>query len=224
MRTLWQRVLGLVPPIALALASGSPAMTSRELIGALEKAGAPEVRTLKAFPVELEEKKHDFLGAGAYLRVKVLNRHIHTLHYVAGPGGEIYRLKLGKPEIERMQSALKIEIKNSDAALRYVQWLLEVTEGPALWLLSSVDDVPFQPVPKGKDKLAKRVEQAKKEIMRRISKPSARSQDDGFIVTQEAVQRRDLVRFEVTVSSKGGTVVAKEKLVPELPVVYVLAH
>ena len=224
MRTLWQRALGLTPLLALAIASGSPAMTSRELIGALEKAGAPEVQTLKAFPVEIAEAKHDFLGAGTYLRVTVLNRHTHLLHYVAGPGGQIYRLKLGKPEIERMQSELKIQIANADTALRYAQWLLQVTEGPALWLLSSVEDVPFQPVPAGKAKLAKRVEQAKKEVIRRISKPSARAQDDGFVITQEAVQRRDLVRYEVTVSAKGAFTVAKEELVPELPVVYVLAH
>src|SRR5262249_1142222 len=126
------------------------AMTTEELMGALKKAGAGEVEVLKAFPLEMEEKRYDFLGEGTYVRVNVLDpHHPHVLHYGVGPGGKIYRMKLGKGELERMRTDLKVEIKSGEMALRYAQWVLEVMEGPALWLVSTVEDVPFQPVGEG---------------------------------------------------------------------------
>jgi hypothetical protein len=216
--TLWRFLL-----FVLLLNTPGYAMTSEELIAALKTTDAGEVPLLESFPVKIEEKRYDFLNGGVYLRVSVLNpHHPHVLHYVMEPGGRIYRLKLGKSELERMQTDLKIEIKDPDMALRYTQWMLEVTEGPALWLVSSVEGVPFQPVAPGEDELAKRIEKAKKEIASKISTPSARPDKDGFAVTQEAVQGRNLVRYEVAVSARGQCEVRKQTLLADLPVVYVL--
>jgi hypothetical protein len=198
-------------------------MTAEELTDALRKAGATEVSLLESNPSKIEEERFDFLGGGLYLRVKVLGPyHAHLLHYVMAPGGKLYQLKLGKAELERMQTDLKVEIKDRDLALRYAQWVLRVTEGPALWLLSSVEDVPFQPAASSEAELAKRIETAKKEIAAKISPPNARPDGNGFVVTQEAVKDRDLVRYEVTVSAQGRYEIRKQTLVPQIPVVYML--
>jgi hypothetical protein len=198
-------------------------MTSEELIGALKKAGAGEVELLESFPLEIEEKRYDFLGSGVALRVSVSDpHHPHLLRYVVGPAGTVYALGLGKAELERMQTDLKLEIKDPDMALRYAQWVLEVTEGPALWPLSSVDDVPFQPLAEGEDELRSEIEKAKKEMASRISRPSAESAKDGFAVTQEAVQGTDLVRYEVAVTKQGRCTVKKQILLADVPVVYVM--
>lgn len=198
-------------------------MTSDELIGALKKAGAGEVGLLESFPLKIEEKRYDFLGNGVYLRVSVADpHHPHLLHYVTAPGGGVYALKLGKPELDRMQADLALAIKNADMALRYAQWVLEVTEGPALWLLSSVQDVPFQPVAEGEEELRSEIEQAKKAVAAKISAPNAKADKGGFAVTQEAVQERDLVRYEVAVSQVGRCEVKRQTLVTDLPVVYVM--
>ena len=198
-------------------------MTAEELLRALERAGSTDVEALKSFPLAIEEKRHDFLGGGVYLRVTIRNRHHPQLrHYVAAPGGNIYRIAAGGHELERMQKDLKPSIRDTDAALRYAQWVLEVTEGPTLWLLSSVKDVPFKAVAENDEQLAREVAEAKEMLARRISPPTARAQSDGFVVTQEAVHERKLVRYEVEISAQGHCHVKREALTGELPVVYVL--
>jgi hypothetical protein len=215
--------LGSLPLLFLALQTPGYAMTSEELIGSLKKMGAGEAKVLETSPVEIEEKHYDFLRSGVYLRVTVLApHHPHLLNYVVGPGGDIYRLKLGAPELERMRADLKLEIKDPEMALRYAQWVLEVTEGPALWLLSSVKDVPFQPVAEGEEQLAKEIEKAKAVLASKISAPTAKSEKNGFAVTQDAVRERDLVRYDVTVSTRGQCDVERQTLLTDLPVVYVL--
>ncbi|MGH7806257.1 MAG: hypothetical protein ACREQJ_18055 [Candidatus Binatia bacterium] len=208
----------------LSLHTPGYAMTSEELTAALKKQGADEVALLEAFPVEIEAQQPDFLGGARYLRVSVLDpHHPHLLHYVAGAeGNRIYRLKLGQPELERMQKELAPEIENEEMALRYVQWVLQVSEGPAFWLLSSVKDVPFQPVAEGEEDLAKEIAKAKKQLASKISAPKASAAKDGFTVTQEAVRGLDLVRYEAAVAKNGRTELKKQTLVSELPVVYVL--
>ena len=208
----------------LCLHTPGYAMTSEELTTALKKQRADEVALLEAFPVEIEAQQPEFLGGARYLRVSVLDpHHPHLLHYVAAADGKrIYRLKLGQPELERMQKEIAPEIKNEEMALRYVQWLLQVSEGSAFWLVSSLKDVPFQPVAEGEEDLAKEIAKAKKQLGSKISAPSARPAEDGFTVTQEAVRGSDLVRYQATVSKNGRTDVKKQTLVSELPVVYVL--
>jgi hypothetical protein len=203
-------------------APGYP-MTSDQLVSALEKAGADETPLLKSNPVVIEEMQPDFLAGASYLRVTVRARHHpHLLQYVAAPNGTIYRLKLGAAELERMRADLKLELKSSDMALHYVQWLLDVTEGPAFWLVSSLKDVPFQPVAAGEDDLAKEIDEAKKKIAPLVAPPTATAQSDGFSVTQQAVRGSDLVRYDVKVSRQGAYDVKTMMLASELPVVYVL--
>jgi hypothetical protein len=209
--------------LLLVLAAPGYAMTSDELVSALEKAGADETPLVKAGPVQIEETKPDFLAGASYLRVTVLGRrHPHLLRYVAAPNGTIYRLKLGTAELERMRGDLKLDLKSPDMALHYVQWLLDVTEGPAFWLVSSLKDVPFQPVGAGEADLAKEIDEAKKKIAPLIAAPKAAAETDGFSVTQLAVRGSDLVGYDVKVSRRGACDVKTKTLAPELPVVYVL--
>lgn len=198
-------------------------MTSDELVSALEKAGADETPLLKSNPVVIEEMQPDFLAGASYLRVTVrAPHHPHLLQYVAAPNGTVYRLKLGAAELERMRGDLKLDLKSSDMALHYVQWLLDVSEGPAFWLVSSLKDVPFQPVAAGEEDLAKEIDEAKKKIAPLITAPKATVETDGFSVTQQAVGGSDLVRYDVKVSRQGACEVKTETLAPELPVVYVV--
>ena len=209
--------------LSLLVPASGYSMTSDELVSALEKAGADETALLKSNPVTIEETRPDFLAGASYLRVTVRGRrHPHLLQYVAAPNGTIYRLKLGAAELERMRGDLKLDLKSPDMALHYVQWLLDVTEGPAFWLVSSLKDVPFQPVAAGEDELAKEIDEAKKKIAPLIEPPKATAQSDGFSVTQEAVRGSDLVRYDVKVSRQGACEVKTKTLAPELPVVYVL--
>jgi hypothetical protein len=209
--------------LLLVFQTAGYAMTTDELVSGLEKAGADETPLLKSNPVTIEETRPDFLAGASYLRVTVRGRrHPHLLQYVAAPNGTIYRLKLGAAELERMRGDLKLDLKSPDMALHYVQWLLDVTEGPAFWLVSSLKDVPFQPVAAGEDELAKEIDEAKKKIAPLIEPPKATAQSDGFSVTQEAVRGSDLVRYDVKVSRQGACEVKTKTLAPELPVVYVL--
>ena len=216
-------ISALMMLLSLLVPASGYSMTSDELVSALEKAGADETALLKSNPVTIEETRPDFLAGASYLRVTVRGRrHPHLLQYVAAPNGTIYRLKLGAAELERMRGDLKLDLKSPDMALHYVQWLLDVTEGPAFWLVSSLKDVPFQPVAAGEDELAKEIDEAKKKIAPLIEPPKATAQSDGFSVTQEAVRGSDLVRYDVKVSRQGACEVKTKTLAPELPVVYVL--
>src|SRR5262249_50588931 len=110
--------------LLLVLHTSAHAMTAEELIGALKQMGSRDAEALEAFPLNIEEKRYDFLGTGQYLRVTFRNPfHPQEVHYVAGPDGKIYRLGTAA-ELERMQKDLEISIGDEDRALRYAQWLL----------------------------------------------------------------------------------------------------
>lgn len=190
-------------------------MTSEEVIAALKQV-APQDKALAQYPFQAAQYPHDFLGGAVHLRVTILHpNHPILRHYVAAPGGKVYRPRAGEAELERMRTDLKLRIADADQALRYAQWVLDVTDGPALRLLSSAADIPF-PADVAGD-LANKIEDAKKELARKVSAPTARPRENGFDITQEAVHRSDLVRYEVQVSTDGRIEVKKEILARNVP-------
>lgn len=219
-----KRWLGRIAALVLVAASGSEgfAMDAEELVERLRRAGADELRLVEAHPLEIEETKPDFLGGASFLRVTVREpHHPHLIPYVAAPGGAIYRPKLGQREIERMQTELRLEITDPDVALRYVEWLLALTQGMAFWPVDDVDDVPFLPAKAEEEDLRRRIEAAKASIAPRIEAPQVTTTRDGFRVTRTAVRGRDFVRYDVLVTYVGRAEVKAETLEKEIPVVYV---
>jgi hypothetical protein len=198
------------------------AMNVDELVERLRRAGADELRLVESNRVEIDETKPDFLRGASFLRVTVREaHHPHVLHYVVAPGGALYRPKLGQREIDRMQTELELTITDEDAALRYVQWLLALTQGTAFWPVADLDDVPFMPAAPEEAELLGRIEAAKASITRRIEPPRVRPARDGFLVTQTAVRGRDFVRYEVRVTHVGRVEIETETLERQIPVVYV---
>lgn len=219
-----KRLLGRIAALLLVAASCPEgfAMNADELVQRLRRAGADELRLVESNPIEIDESKPDFLGGASYLRVTVREQHHpHVLLYVAAPGGALYRPKLGQREIERMQTELELEITDEDAALRYAQWLLALTQGTAFWPVAELDDVPFMPAAPEETELRGRIEAAKASIASRIEPPRVSPARDGFLVTQTAVRGRDFVRYEVHVTHVGRAEVKTETLEPQIPVVYV---
>ena len=209
--------------LLLALHTTAYAMTPEELIGALKRMGSKDAELLEAFPFDIEEERPDFLAGARSLRVTIRYAfHPALFRYAVAPDGKMYSLAT-PADVARMQTDLKLSIKDPEMAVRYAQWLLQSTEGPTLWLLSSVDDVPFRPTRVDQPKLAEEIEDARRTLARRISRPSARARDDGdgFVVTQEALHQEKLVRYDVAISPTGHTQIKREPLTPALPVVSV---
>lgn len=217
----WLERMAAMLLVAASCAEGF-AMDVDELVQRLRRAGADELRLVESNPVEIDETKPDFLRGASFLRVTVREaHHPHLLLYVAAPGGALYRPKLGQREIERMQTELELKITDEDAALRYAQWLLALTEGAAFWPVAALDDVPFLPAAPEEAELRGRIEAAKASIASRIEPPRVSPARDGFLVIQTAVRGRDFVRYEVLVTHVGRAEVKTETLERQIPVVYV---
>ncbi|MBI5365664.1 MAG: hypothetical protein HZA54_01400 [Planctomycetes bacterium] len=207
----------------LFTAGRAEAMTTAELVAELKKLGADEAALIAAYPATIDESRPDFLGGAAYLKVTVRHpNHPHVMRFVRATGGALYRLTLGAAEVERMQAELKPAPADADAALRYVQWLLGVTEGGAFWLVANVADVPFLPERKDDPDRAAALAKARAELAKKLAPPATRAETEGFAVEQCAVRKRDLVRYVVRVTRDGRTTVKRETLAADLPVVMVI--
>src|SRR5262249_28021770 len=155
-----------------------------------------------------------------YLRVDVHDpNHDHLLDYVYREGSFIYRMP---EDLGRMLATLKVKIASEGMALRYAQWLLEMTQGGGLWLLASVNDVPFLPTAGDETGLKEQIRKAKESLAPKITPPVAARHDDSFMVTQLAVKDRDLVRYQVEVSPTGRYGIKRQTVEAGLPVVYEL--
>lgn len=214
----------LAPALFLALVfllAGAEAMTKDELLALLKKTGAPETSIVEEFPATVDEQSFDFLGGAAYLQVTLSHPdHPIVMHFVR-QGRKLVRLPRTNEELERLDREIDVSIKNADMALRYARWALQVSQGNAFWLVSSVEDVPFLPAARDERELAAEVGQARDEVGSRIQPPSVKEAKPTFEVTQFAVRGRDLVRYMIHVSRLGHLGIELRTVSADLPVVYV---
>ncbi|MBI3268244.1 MAG: hypothetical protein HYZ53_04425 [Planctomycetes bacterium] len=214
-----------VPALVLsagALLCRADTMTVKELIAELAKSGAGEVKLLEAYPCDLEETRPDFLGGAVYVRVVVRHpHHPHVLDYVLQAGKPVYRLRVGEPELRRLREEVKFALGTPEAALRYAQWTLRLTEGPAYWPVASVGEVPYMPARAEETELAARIRKSKEALASKIEPASARAEGVDFVVRQTAVKGRDLVRYDIRVTAQGKLDVRMTTVATDVPVVYV---
>lgn len=196
------------------------AMTTQELAEALRKAGLPQATVVGSLPGQVEEQTPDFLNGGTYLRVTLNDpHHPHVLSFVR-QGDRIVAIERGPDGLKRAGTDLQVSVRNADSALRYVQWLLDVTGGGAFWRVSSVSDVPFLPAAADEADLQQRIAAARKDLEGRIQPPHAEESGAAFVVRQDAVAGRDLVQYTVRVSRLGLPTLEKTTVARDLPVVY----
>jgi hypothetical protein len=206
--------------LLLSTASTAPAMTTQELAEALRKAGLPQATMVGTLPGEVVEQTPDFLDGGTYLKVTLNDpHHPHILSFVR-QGDRIVAIPAGPDGWKRAGRELQVSIRNADSALRYVQWLLDVTGGGAFWRVSSVADVPFQPAAADEKELQQRIAAARKDLEGKIQPPHAEESGAAFVVHQDAVAGRDLMRYTVRVSKLGLPTVEQTTVGRDLPVVY----
>jgi hypothetical protein len=212
--------LALFFPLAVA-ATSAEAMTKNELLALLKKTGAAEASLVEEFPVSIEERSFDFLGGGTYLRVMLRQPdHPAVLNFV-WQDGKLVRLPRTDQELADLDRRINVSIKSADMALQYAQWALDVSQGSAFWLVSSVEDVPFMPAAPDEQELAAEVSKARSDLGAKIHPPSVKESQATFEVTQFAVKGRDLVRYTINVSRLGHLRIDEQTVAADIPVVYV---
>ena len=217
-----QCAVSLVLFLLLAVAATSAeAMTKDELLVLLKKTGAPETSLVEEFPATIEERSFDFLGGGTYLRVMLIQPdHPAVLNFV-WQDGKLVRLPRTDQELAGLDRRINVSIKNADMALRYARWALDVSQGTAFWLVSSVEDVPFMPAAPDEQELAAELSKARRDLAAKIQPPSVKESQTTFEVTQFAVKGRDLVRYTINVSRLGHLRIDEQTVSAGIPVVYV---
>ncbi len=195
-------------------------MTTAELADALRKAGLPQAAVVGSLPGEVEEQTPDFLNGGTYLKATLHDpHHPHVLSFVR-QGDRMVFIQPGPDGWKRAGSDLQVSVRTADSALRYVQWLLDATGGGAFWLVASVDDVPFLPAAADETELQARIATVRKDLEGKIQAPHAEESGAAFVVRQDAVAGRDLVRYTARVSKLGLLTLEKTAIARDLPVVY----
>src|SRR5262245_2584432 len=212
--------LALFLPLAVA-ATSAQAMTKDELLALLKKSHAPETSLVEEFPVNIEERSFDFLDGGTYLRVMLIQPdHPAVLNFV-WQDGNLVRLPRTDQELAGLDRRISVSIKSADMALRYARWALDVSQGTAFWLVSSIEDVPFMPAAPDEQELAAQISNARSDLAAKIQPPSVKESQATFEVTQFAVKGRDLVRYTINVSRLGHLRIDERTVAAGIPVVYV---
>jgi hypothetical protein len=201
------------------IASG---MTTQELAEELRKAQLPQADVVAELPGEIEEQTLDFLeGGGTYLKVTLHDpHHPHRLNFVR-QGKRLVAIDQGPDAVKEITTRLQVVVRSTDAALHYVQWLLDVTSSGGFWRVASVRDVPFMPADQDEDDLRQEISTQKKDLDAKIQAPHADQAGPVFVVHQDAVAGRDLVRYTVQVSKLGLATIETDTIAEDLPVVYV---
>jgi hypothetical protein len=206
---------------AVAARGMAVAMTTEELAEALRKARLPQAEVVAELPGEVEEQSFDFLKGGTYLKVTLHGPWRAQILRFVRQGNLLIPIQPGREGRERISSDLDISVRSADTALRYVQWLLDVTREEGVWLVESVDDVPFIRATSKEKDLQAQIDAAREHLQRKIEPPRAEEAGAVFVVHQDAVAGRDLVRYTVRVSKLGLPTIETTTLARELPVVYV---
>lgn len=200
-----------------------PPATTQDLAEALRKARSPLADVVAAHPGAVEEWPLDFLGDGVFIRATLDDGYrSRVLHFVR-QGKRIIPIERGREGRARIQRDVRLSVRDGDAAVRYLQWLLDVTTEGGIWLVKSPDEVPFILTKKEDVDLNAKIGAARQDLAGKIQPPSVDASGPGFVVRQDAVVGRDLVRYTAKVSKLGLTTVEQATLAKDLPVSNLLA-
>ncbi len=209
----------------LAAATKPPVVTEasptpkEELANALRAARLPEADDVEALPGVVEEVPFDFLNGGSYVKATLDTTPSQVVQFVHQRDRWI-PIERGAAGRQRALSELDISVRSAESALSYVQWLFGATSEGGFWLVKSVDDVPFMPATRNEKDLKAQIEAARAELESKIQPPRAEASDPAYVVHQDAVSGRDLVRYTVRVSKLGLPTVETVTIARNLPIVY----
>jgi len=217
-----QRFTKLATAAAAAPAPSTPAMTTKELADALRKARLPQADLVAATPGTVQVSSFDFLNGGTYLKATLDGPwHTDVVQFVR-QGDRLIPIRRGRAGRERVTSDVQLSVRSADSAQRYVQWLLDATSDQALWLVASVDDVPFKQPSRTEADLKAQIATLRQSLESQIEPPRAEESGTVFVVHQDAVVGRDLVRYTIKVSRLGLPTIESTTIAHELPVVYAI--
>jgi hypothetical protein len=199
----------------------TPAMTTAEWGEVLRKTRLREqADTIARSRGTVEQSSFDFLNGGTYVKVVLEGVYGSKVHHYVRKGDRISVIAPGPEGRNQIVNQFDLSVKNPETALRYVRWLLDVTSEGPFWLVGSGDDLPLRTVNNPDDKaLAERVRAARSEAEAKIEPPRAQGSESAFMVYQDAVAGRDLVRYTVRVTRLGLPSIETKTLVKDLPVV-----
>ncbi len=198
----------------------TPAMTTTQLADALRKARLPQAEIVAALPGVVEQSSFDFLNGGTYLKVTLERGFRSQVYHFVRKGGRLSPISPGREGRDKIVNDFDLSVRSPEAALRYVQWLLDVTSEGGFWLVQSVDDVPFLPVNQKDNKaLREQIDASRGSVQDAIKPARAEASGTMFVVQQDAVTGRDLVRYSVKVSKLGLPTIEVTTLAKDLPVV-----
>jgi hypothetical protein len=201
----------------------TPAMTTAELAAALRKARLPQADVVAGSPGAVEEWSLDFLNSGTYVKATLDGPwHTEVVQFVRQKN-HLIPIERGRAGRERVVSDVELSVRSAEAAQRYVQWLLDVTSDRAFWLVSSAEDVPFKQPTRTETDLKTKIGALRQDLESKIEPPRAEESGPGFVVHQDAVVARDLVRYTVKVSKLGLPSIEETTIARDLPLVYVVS-
>ena len=215
----WARGIWAVIAV-LASHRAAAAVTTEELAEALARARLPEADVVAELPGTVEESRLEFADGATYFRV-ILHGGFgpEILHFVR-QRDRLIAIPPGAEGRTRIASELELSVRSADAALAYVQWLLDTTAVGSFRRVESVGEVPFVRTTPAEKNLRARIDELGAELERKIEPPRAEASGSAFVVVQDAIAARRLVRYTVKVSKFGLATIEETALVRDLPVVY----
>ena len=203
--------------------TSSSGMTTKALAEVIRKAGLPLEPSVASLPGTVEESSFDFLNGGTYLKATLDGPwRVEVVQFVRQEK-RLIPIQRGRAGRESVATDVQLTIRSAETAQRYVRWLLDATSDQATWLVSSADEVPFKLPDRTDTDLKARIAAAHQDVESKIQPPRSEESGPGFVVHQDAVVARDLVRYTVKVSKLGLPSIEETTVARDLPVVYVVS-
>ena len=198
-----------------------PPMTTKELAEILRKARMPQAEAVATLPGFVQESTLDFLGGATYLKVTLDRAFRSEIYHFVRKDDRLNFIPPGREGWNEIVNHFDVSVRDPDTALRYVQWLLDATSEGSFWLVQSVDGVPFLPENREDKSHQARIAEARAKLEGKVEAPRVEAKEGVYLVQQDAVVGRSLVRYTVRVSKLGLPTVETTTLAEDLPVVSV---
>src|SRR4026208_2398003 len=104
-----------------------PPMTTKELAEILRKARRPQAEGVATLPGFVQESTLDFLGGATYLKVTLDRAFRSEIYHFVRKDDRLNFIPPGREGWSESVSRVDVSGREPDAALRYVQWLLDAT-------------------------------------------------------------------------------------------------
>ena len=200
------------------------AMTTTELAALLRKARLPQAADLvDSLPGAVEESSYDFLE-GTVLKATLDGPERTEVLQFVRQGNRLIPIERGRAGRDRIVTDVKTSVRSAEAARDYVQWLLDATSEAAFWPVRTAADVPLRTTKRTETELTAEIAAVRRDLETKIEAPRAEEAGAVFVVHQDAVVARDLVRFTVKVSRLGLPTIDATTIVSDLPVVQIAAE